>query len=196
MRIRSGRGFTLEELKAAGVQKKQALTIGIPVDHRRRNRSEESLERNVQRLKAYKDRLILFPLKSKKPKKGDSSVRYKIRALSLGSSSLFWAQAEDLKANTTRSVSAAMPLPASSTPEEPRKITQEERDFDAYTTLRKARSDARFVGVRKIRAQKKIEEEEAKVEIVVIVMLSAEIAVIVLVYSSPISEIGFIFITI
>jgi len=70
-------------------------------------------------------------------------------------------QAEDLKANTTRSVSAAMPLPASSTPEEPRKITQEERDFDAYTTLRKARSDARFVGVRKIRAQRKQEEEDA-----------------------------------
>ena len=54
-----------------------------------------------------------------------------------------------------------MPLPASSTPEEPRKITQEERDFDAYTTLRKARSDARFVGVRKIRAQRKQEEEDA-----------------------------------
>ena len=31
---------------------------------------------NVERLKAYKDRLILFPLKSKKPKKGDSSVRF------------------------------------------------------------------------------------------------------------------------
>ena len=74
MRIRAGRGFSLQELKTAGVNKKQALSIGIPVDHRRRNRSEESLERNVERLKAYKDRLILFPLKSKKPKKGDSSV--------------------------------------------------------------------------------------------------------------------------
>lgn len=74
MRVRAGRGFTFEELKSAGIPRKQALTIGIPVDHRRRNRSEESLARNVERLKAYQAKLILFPLKSKKPKKGDSSV--------------------------------------------------------------------------------------------------------------------------
>jgi len=42
-KTRLGRGFTLEELKAAGIPKKLAPTIGIAVDHRRRNRSEESL---------------------------------------------------------------------------------------------------------------------------------------------------------
>lgn len=50
MRVRAGRGFTFEELKAAGIAKKQALTIGIPVDHRRRNRSEESLARSLLHL--------------------------------------------------------------------------------------------------------------------------------------------------
>lgn len=74
MKIREGRGFTLEELKAAGIRKKEALSIGIAVDHRARDRSEEKLKRNVERLQAYKARLVVFPKNSKKPKKGDSSV--------------------------------------------------------------------------------------------------------------------------
>lgn len=46
-KLRAGRGFTIEELKAAGIRKKEALSIGIPVDHRRKNRSVEGLEMNV-----------------------------------------------------------------------------------------------------------------------------------------------------
>ncbi|URD76410.1 60S ribosomal protein L13 [Musa troglodytarum] len=57
MKSRSGRGFTLEELKAAGIPKKLAPTIGIAVDHRRKNRSLEGLQTNVQRLKTYKAKL-------------------------------------------------------------------------------------------------------------------------------------------
>ncbi|CAO3639991.1 unnamed protein product [Mucor hiemalis] len=63
MKLRSGRGFTLEELKEAGVPRKEARSIGIAVDHRRRNKSNESLELNVQRLKAYKAKLIVFPVR-------------------------------------------------------------------------------------------------------------------------------------
>ncbi|KAI9613521.1 hypothetical protein H4Q26_010128 [Puccinia striiformis f. sp. tritici PST-130] len=33
-RIRSGRGFTAAELASAGIRRKEALTIGIPYDHR------------------------------------------------------------------------------------------------------------------------------------------------------------------
>jgi large subunit ribosomal protein L13e len=62
-KVRLGRGFTLRELKEAGIQPTFAQTIGIAVDHRRTNRSEEQLQVNVQRLKAYKDQLILFPKK-------------------------------------------------------------------------------------------------------------------------------------
>ncbi|KAJ0970117.1 hypothetical protein J5N97_022994 [Dioscorea zingiberensis] len=72
MKPRAGRGFTLEELKAAGIPKKLAPTIGIAVDHRRKNRSLEGLQANVQRLKTYKAKLVIFP-RSKIFKSGDSS---------------------------------------------------------------------------------------------------------------------------
>ena len=49
-----------------------APTIGISVDHRRRNRCLESLQANVNRLKAYKANLVVFPRKSSAPKAGDS----------------------------------------------------------------------------------------------------------------------------
>ncbi|KAJ1073641.1 hypothetical protein K5549_021767, partial [Capra hircus] len=55
-KVRAGRGFSLEELRVAGIHKKVARTIGISVDPRRRNK------------------LILFPRKPSAPKKGDSSV--------------------------------------------------------------------------------------------------------------------------
>merc|ERR550534_2231932 len=61
-KLRSGRGFTLTELRAAKINPREALTIGIAVDHRRRNKSQESFNRNVQRLKAYQARLVVFPL--------------------------------------------------------------------------------------------------------------------------------------
>lgn len=58
----------------AGIHKKYARTIGISVDPRRRNKSTEALQANVQRLKEYRSKLILFPRKPSAPKKGDSSV--------------------------------------------------------------------------------------------------------------------------
>jgi len=95
---------------------------------------------NVERLKDYKARLIVFPRKAGKPKKGDST-------------------GDDLKAATSR---AAVPLPVGIPAEAPRKITAEEREFKAYRTLRDAQAWKRYEGVRKIRAQKKEEEEAAK----------------------------------
>ena len=64
MRVRQGRGFTLEELKTAGINAKEALNIGIAVDHRRKNKNVETLQANVARLNAYKQRLVLFPRRS------------------------------------------------------------------------------------------------------------------------------------
>ncbi|CAD6584278.1 MAG: 60S ribosomal protein L13 [Cyphobasidiales sp. Tagirdzhanova-0007] len=142
MKIREGRGFSLEELKAAGIQKKQALSIGIAIDHRARTRSEERLSRNVERLQAYKARLVVFPKNSKKPKKADST-------------------GDELKAEKTRNITAAFPLPTYEA-EKPRAITSEEKEFEAYATLRKERSDARLVGVRAKRVQAKAEAEAAK----------------------------------
>ena len=38
--------------------------------------NEEGKKVNVERLKAYKAKLIVFPRKAGKPKKGDSTVRF------------------------------------------------------------------------------------------------------------------------
>ena len=68
---KTGRGFTLEELKRAGLTANFARTVGVKVDHRRRNKSAETLQRNVQRLEVYKSKLTLYPLKKDKPRKGE-----------------------------------------------------------------------------------------------------------------------------
>ncbi|KAK7694754.1 hypothetical protein QCA50_001942 [Cerrena zonata] len=139
-KVREGRGFTLAELKEAGIGKKEARGVGIVVDHRRRNLSEEGKALNVERLKAYKAQLIVFPRNAKKPKKGDST-------------------GDDLKAETTR---ANVPLPDPYTHEAPRPISAEEREFNAYRTLRDERAAARHEGARKVREAKKAEEEANK----------------------------------
>ena len=61
-------------VQAAGIRKREARTIGIAVDFRRQNKSVESLQQNVQRLKEYRAKLILFPKKMSKPRKEDASV--------------------------------------------------------------------------------------------------------------------------
>ncbi|KAK9491810.1 ribosomal protein L13e [Lipomyces doorenjongii] len=142
-RVRAGRGFTLEELKAAGIPRKFAKTIGIAVDHRRQNRSVEGLDANVARLKEYQAKLILFPRKAGKPKKGDSEV-------------------SELAAATQVSTAAVLPIAQTTVESEPRIVTEEGKAFNAYATLRKARSDARLVGVREKRAKAKAEEAAEK----------------------------------
>merc|ERR1711974_251286 len=59
-KARVGRGFTYDELKNAGLSATEAIQIGICVDTRRRNKSTESLQRNVQRLKEYQQRLVII----------------------------------------------------------------------------------------------------------------------------------------
>ncbi|KAL1210232.1 Large ribosomal subunit protein eL13z [Cardamine amara subsp. amara] len=59
--------------QSAGIPKKLAPTIGIDVDHRRKNRSLEGLQSNVKRLKTYKAKLVIFPRRARKVKAGDSA---------------------------------------------------------------------------------------------------------------------------
>merc|ERR1711904_542680 len=65
-----GRGFTLAELKQAGLSGAFAQTVGIAVDHRRHNKNAETMAMNVKRLTDYKTKLVLFPAKDGKFKKG------------------------------------------------------------------------------------------------------------------------------
>lgn len=138
-KVRAGRGFTLEELKTAGIPRRFARTIGIAVDHRRKNRSAESLQANVQRLKEYRSKLILFPRKPGKPQKGDSAPAELEKAVQLQG--------------------PIMPIQRSHLPIKARKITDEERKFSVFKHMRKERRNARLVGVRAKKAREKAEEE-------------------------------------
>lgn len=143
MRQRLGRGFTIEELKAAGVSAKVAQTIGIAVDKRRKNKSVESLQQNVQRLKEYKSKLILFPINRKKPKKGESSEQ---------ECRLAQQVATDL-----------LPIKKGKQPqdtEQPRKVSEAEAKFSAFHTVRQARVNKKLAPGRAKRARDA--EAEAK----------------------------------
>ncbi|EHY52929.1 60S ribosomal protein L13 [Exophiala dermatitidis] len=151
-RARAGRGFTLVELKEAGIPRKLAPTIGIAVDHRRQNTSQESLATNVARLQAYKARLILFPRKSGQHKKLDSSAE-EVKL------------AED-ESKTIKKVSTAIPIDSGVGLKhgfsEISKGDLPKGEENAYRKLRIARSDARLLGVRAKRAKAKADAEEAK----------------------------------
>merc|ERR1711976_781801 len=69
-KVRIGRGFTLQELRAAGITAARARTVGISVDHRRTSTSQSQLDLNANRLKSYMSKLIVFPQRADKPKKG------------------------------------------------------------------------------------------------------------------------------
>jgi large subunit ribosomal protein L13e len=57
-------------IKEAGVRRKEALKIGIAVDHRRRNKSVQGFSANVQRLLDYKEKLVV--LKGKQVFQGEA----------------------------------------------------------------------------------------------------------------------------
>ena len=127
-KLRQGRGFTFAELKEAGIKKKEARGIGISVDHRRRNRSMESLQLNAQRLKEYRSKLIVFPRRKGKPKAGD-------------------ADAAEL-ANAQQVVGDILPMPSPFAKEKAMVITDAMKEEDCYHKIRMARADYRLFGIR------------------------------------------------
>ncbi len=143
LRERLGFGFSREELKAAGIPINFASTIGISVDKRRRNKSEEAMSQNVQRLKEYMDKLILFPKNPAKPLKGDSP--------------------KEALAQASQAKGPILGLPPKQEVEVTvRKITDEDKKVNAYRTLRLNRMLKRVDGIRKERAKKAEEESEKK----------------------------------
>lgn len=142
-KLRLGRGFTLQELKQAGIPRQLARTIGIAVDQRRTNKCVESIQRNVQRLKEYRSRMILFPIKPKrKPRKGDSTAEEQKLATQLNG--------------------PVMPVKNKSAVriEKARVPSKDEKEFNARKTLRQARHAQKYKGVIAARARKAKEAEE------------------------------------
>ena len=134
-KVRLGRGFTLDELKEAGISKLFARTIGISVDHRRKNRCTESLQENVARLKLYKSKLMVLPRKNK-AKKGDTTR----------------AEAQNVPQNTLKEIIKIDKKPLK---EKARAITKEEVAFSAKNALRLAWANKHFEGKKKKRAEAK-----------------------------------------
>ncbi|CAG62046.2 uncharacterized protein GVI51_L06765 [Nakaseomyces glabratus] len=130
-KVRAGRGFSLAEIKAAGLTAAYARTVGIAVDHRRQNRNQETFDLNVQRLKEYQSKLIVFPRKGKAP-----------------------------ETEQVLSVAATFPIAQASTEIETRAV--EDNGESAFRTLRLARSDKKFKGIREKRAREKAEAEAEK----------------------------------
>ena len=63
-KIRLGRGFTKEELKKAGILSlNYARSIGIAIDLRRKDTANETMTANVNRIKEYLAKMILYPRK-------------------------------------------------------------------------------------------------------------------------------------
>jgi large subunit ribosomal protein L13e len=60
-RPRIGKGFTLAEISSVGLGVQFAKSIGITVDHRRKNRSQESFDVNKARLIKYLSKFVLYP---------------------------------------------------------------------------------------------------------------------------------------
>merc|ERR1711935_930532 len=132
----------LDELREAKIAPKLAPTIGIAVDHRRRNKCAESLQTNVQRLKLYKSKLLIFPNKSGKKgvKKGDTPK----------------SELQNVAQNTLKEI---IPVPRPALRIKARKITDAEKEKSAYKTLKKARTDLKYDGVKRKKANAGKEEQ-------------------------------------
>lgn len=147
-KLRYGRGFTLHEINKAGLTPQFAQTIGITVDHRRHDKSEETLQLNVQRLATYKNKLILFPKKADKPKKGlvNDATADKLKSADAG------------KQNSHKHV---LERPAKKLRVKPTKLTKEITAVKAFRKLRQARVNKRYKGKREKAAKEKAEKEAA-----------------------------------
>lgn len=117
-KVRFGRGFTLEELKVAGLHPSYAQTVGIAVDHRRTNKSQESLDLNVARLTEYKNNLVIL---KKKVDVTESVTQFKgvIQPI---------AKPDDAIVMDT--------------------VTAEMKDFKAFSTMRASRKENKIAGYR------------------------------------------------
>lgn len=99
------------------------------------------MEQNVQRLKEYKQKLVVFPKKASKPKKGDS------------------APAE--LAAVSQNKGTIMPISNKQTPVTTTTLKGEQK-ATAYATLRVARANKKLKGTREKILKQRVEDEKAK----------------------------------
>lgn len=164
MKVRYGRGFTLEEIKMAGLHAAYARSIGIAVDARRQDTSVETRDLNVKRLKAYLAKLILFPSKtSKKLAKKMADVKdQKPRKHIIPEATtekLNSAAAKEQVENKK-----VIPMQEPKLREKPQTITPEMKSAKNFLKLRVEKLKARYMGIRKKRAELAAKEAEEKAQ--------------------------------
>lgn len=123
-KVKLGRGFTLAELRGAGLRGlNYARSLGVAVDTRRKDTCSETQKMNVERLKEYLNRMILHPRRKadKKPQVPEAT------ATQLQSSAA-------VEQNTTRTV---LPLPRPESAFSWTAVTKELTGQCVYKTLRK-----------------------------------------------------------
>ena len=90
-KMRLGRGFTVEEVKAAGFEPSRARFMGIAMDNLRVHTKDSIKEANIERLKAYKAKMVrvikaeeqkteLFKAKQEAHKAWRKSIKDKVAA--------------------------------------------------------------------------------------------------------------------
>merc|ERR1711974_546446 len=99
---------------------------------RRRNRSIEALQLNVQLLKEYKAKLILFPVKASKPRKGDATK-------------------EDMD-KASQMVGTVMPLKVKASRIRPMEITEDMKSYNVRAAIGQARAYKRLHSIREKRS--------------------------------------------
>ena len=130
--VKEGKGFSLEELKRAKLSPSYARRVGVAVDPRRTNKSTETLQANVNRLNAYKSKLVVSP------KEKEAQVQ-----------------------NRTRGV-IRVPTLARRLREKAVGITEELKKFAVYRTLRIERTNQRWEGIRQKRVRDAEKEKQNK----------------------------------
>ena len=139
--VKLGRGFSLQEIKEAKLGVAFCRSIGVSVDHRRKNRCVEGLELNKNRLLAYVNKLALFPRKAGQPKKGlvnDSAAEVTEKAAQV----------------------AQMALPKQNKREKAVELTQAMKENKAYQVQKMAAMNHKWKGIREKRAKEEAEKKE------------------------------------
>ena len=145
-KIKLGRGFTVKELKEAGIRGlSYARSLGIAIDLRRKDTSKETLDLNAGRIKEYLSRMILYPRKENKPEKKPQVPE---------------ATAEKLKsadAQVQNTLKGVIELPKKEVGYSFEAITDEMKKKNAYQTQRKEIKTAKgfYARLEKIKAKNK-----------------------------------------
>lgn len=124
-KIKLGRGFTLRELREAGIKGVEyARSLGIAVDLRRKDTNNETLKLNAGRVKDYISRMILYPRAKGQYEKKPIVAEAKEEVLA----------GPDAKVqNTNKHV---IPLPKPEVGYSWTNITKEMKETNAFKTLR------------------------------------------------------------